>query len=271
MKISIITPSFNSEKTIDETLSSIASQNFKNFELIIVDNLSIDSTLEIIKSYKDKIDIKIISERDKGIADAFNKGIKNATGDIICILNSDDHYIDQYLFSDIISIMSGTSIDIVHGDIYFKDEILGSNIRKPLLCSITRAFPFNHPTFFVKKSVYERFGLFNPNFRYAMDFEWVCRLLLPKKTNEYQVSFHYFDKYPMVTMNAGGASYRFEMNTLNEVKKGLILHKKYYLTAWFFYHLRRNRLYLKNFLIHFGFLSLIRWWRNHKWQNLMNK
>ena len=180
MKISIITPSYNSEKTIGRNVNSVISQTYKNYEHIIVDNLSKDSTLRTINEIYQKNNLldllTVISEQDNGISDAFNKGIKVAKGEIIAILNSDDYYFDSNLFEKVIDVFKGSEVLFIHGDIKFIDDVYGSNIRKPLLCDIKEAMPYNHPTMFFRKNVYEQYGDFDITYKYAMDYELVCRL-----------------------------------------------------------------------------------------------
>jgi len=159
MKISVVTPTFNSEKTIAGNIQSIISQAYKDFEHIIIDNLSTDKTIELAKNYylsAGMIDrLIIISEKDNGISDAFNKGIKTASGEIIAILNSDDVYFNNRVFEKVAALFEDKEILFVHGDIYFDDDVYGSNIRKPLLCPVTTAMPYNHPSMFLRREVYE--------------------------------------------------------------------------------------------------------------------
>ncbi|MEM5831420.1 MAG: glycosyltransferase family 2 protein, partial [Candidatus Aenigmatarchaeota archaeon] len=115
MKISIITPSFNSEKTIEETIKSVLSQTYNDIEYLIIDGGSRDRTLEIVDKYKDKIS-KIVSEPDKGIYDGMNKGIKLATGEIVGILNSDDLYFDESVIENVMKAFKENQIDCLWGD-----------------------------------------------------------------------------------------------------------------------------------------------------------
>ena len=132
MKISIITPTYNSEKTILDNVQSIINQTYKEFEHIVIDNLSSDNTLEIIKNIylsnniPDKL--RIICEKDEGISDAFNKGINASSGQIINILNSDDHYASSDVFSEVVKAFSNDAFIITHGDVFFDDSVYGSNI-----------------------------------------------------------------------------------------------------------------------------------------------
>ena len=268
MKISVITPTFNSEKTIAENINSVISQTYENFEQVIVDNLSTDSTLNIAeelyskKNYTEKL--IIISEKDEGIADAFNKGIKRATGDLITILNSDDSYFYSDIFKEVVKIFSEKDILFVHGDILFKDRKFGTNVRRPLMCDLKVAMPFNHPTMFFRKEVYDNTGLFDKSFRYSMDFEFVCRL---SKQYDLKKSGYYFDVNPMVIMKSGGASWMNEINSIKETKLALKKHKLWNIKALYFYSSRIFRTKLKYIFDKLGFLFLVRFWRKLKWKN----
>jgi glycosyltransferase involved in cell wall biosynthesis len=268
MKISVITPTFNSAKTIESNISSVISQTYDNFEQIIVDNLSTDSTLSIAKEIYSKNNCSekliIISEKDEGIADAFNKGIKRATGDLIAILNSDDSYFYFNLFKDVVKIFSEKDVLFVHGDILFKDRKFGTNVRRPLMCDLIVAMPFNHPTMFFRKEVYDNIGLFDKSFRYSMDFEFVCRL--SKQYDLKKIGF-YFDVNPMVIMKAGGASWKNEINSIKETKLALKKHGLWNIKALYFYLSRIFRTKLKFILDKLGFLFLVRFWRKLKWKN----
>jgi len=268
MKISIITPTFNSEKTIAENINSVISQTYENFEQVIVDNLSIDSTLTIAKelyskkNYTEKL--IIISEKDEGIADAFNKGIKRATGELIAILNSDDSYFYPDIFKEVVKIFSEKDILFVHGDIIFKDRKFGTNVRRPLMCDLIVAMPFNHPTMFFRREVYDNIGLFDKSFRYSMDFEFICRL---SKLYDLKKNGYYFDSKPMVIMRAGGASWNNEINSIKETKRALIKHDLWNIKALYYYSSRIFKTKLKYILDKLGFLFLVRFWRKLKWKN----
>lgn len=268
MKISIITPTFNSAKTLGSTISSILSQTYKNFEHIIVDNLSTDSTLSIAKGLYSKNNcsekLTIISEKDEGIADAFNKGIQKSSGEIIAILNSDDSYFYFNLFADVVKLFTEKSVLFVHGDILFKDRKYGTNIRRPLMCDLRVAMPFNHPTMFFKKQVYDSIGLFDTTFRYSMDFEFVCRLA---KKYDLKKAGHYFDANPMVTMKAGGVSWKNEIKSIKETKIALKKHSFWNLKAFYHYSLRIFRTYLKKIFSKIGLTFLVKLWRKFKWNN----
>jgi glycosyltransferase involved in cell wall biosynthesis len=212
------------------------------------------------------LNLKIFSEKDHGIADAFNKGITKAQGEVVAILNSDDFYISSDVLQKIANIFSDKSIDIVHGDMIFHDEVHGTNVRKPLMCSPKVAFPFNHPAFFVRKSVYDKFGHFDLSYRFAMDFEWVCRFFSTDKG--WLVNIKYLTGDPLVQMNAGGASYNHEDKTLNEVVRALQFHGLYDTEAKRHMATRRFRVLVKKYLACVGLSSLVKIWRTYKWKKI---
>lgn len=266
MKISIITPTYNSEKTIASNISSIVSQTFDNFEQIIVDNLSSDSTLTIVKEIYSKNNCSekliIISEKDEGIADAFNKGISKASGDIITILNSDDYYFHFNVFSEVSKIFQDNKVLFVHGDILFKDWKFGTNVRQPLMCDLRVAMPFNHPTMFFRQDLFDMVGLFDKSFKYAMDFEFICRL--SKQFDLSSVEF-YHKQIPMVVMKAGGVSWSNEIKSLKETRRAQKIHGLWNSKARFHYSVRVLRIYLKQLLNILKLNFIVRLWRKIKW------
>jgi len=202
MKISIITVCYNSEKTISKTIESIINQKDIDLELIIIDGLSTDSTMQIVNKYKIKHkNIISISERDEGIYDAMNKGIMIATGDIIGILNSDDTYSYNMVLHDVVEAFMNQEIDCCYGNIlYVKDN-------KPYRLWIAghpRTFKYGwmppHPAFFVKKSVYEKYGLFRLDCGVNADYELMLRLM-----EFHKIRTKWVDKI-FVFMRAGGRS-----------------------------------------------------------------
>ena len=205
MKISIITVCYNSEKTIAKTIESVISQSYKNIEYIIIDGLSNDKTLDIIEKYKSEIDI-VISERDFGIYDAINKGINCATGDVIGILNSDDYFSTSEVLANINNIYNtNPGLDILYSDVIFFDDekkkvtrYYSSKYFKPFMFRF--GFQPAHPTFYVKKYVFERLGNYNKSFEIAADFDLMLRFLYFK-----QLKVLYIDDV-WVIMKKGGAS-----------------------------------------------------------------
>ena len=203
MKISIITVCYNSEETISDTIQSVLSQDYKDVEYIIVDGKSTDRTLEIIQSIKSRI--KLISEKDRGIYDAMNKGINIASGDVIGILNADDVYKNNQVLTAVMDAFKA-NVSIVYGDIeYVKYNDLSKVVRK-WKAGVFRSGKFKwgwmppHPGFFVKKSCYESFGLFNLNLSTSADYELMLRML-----EVHHLSCNYISK-TITSMRLGGAS-----------------------------------------------------------------
>ncbi len=268
MKISVITPTYNSQKVIRQNIKSVLSQNYKQFEHIIVDNISYDATRSIAADEYEKLDstdkLKIISEKDSGIADAFNKGINAASGEIITILNSDDSYHSDSVFTDVVNAFTSKDILFVHGNIFFTDLKFGSNLRKPLMCPITKAFPYNHPTMFLKKELYDKYGSYDKNFKYAMDFEFICRLI--KQIPEFQSKGFYLKGEALVDMSAGGVSWKNEMATLEETKTALTKHSYWNSDARKNFFLRKLRIRIKSILTLLNLEGIIPLWRKRKWE-----
>ncbi|MBK26559.1 MAG: glycosyl transferase [Halobacteriovorax sp.] len=266
MKISIVTPCWNSESTILRTLDSIKNQLYPSIEWIIVDNLSSDNTLKLIKENyieSDERSLKVISEKDKGISDAFNKGVSSATGEIVAILNSDDAYANEKIVSKVAEYFKDDGVDFVHGDMVFIDEDYGTNRRAPLLCSIDYAMPYNHPTMFLRKKLYDDYGLFDVSYRLAMDYELVMRMY--ESPVKCKANGKYL-KEAMVNMYAGGMSDVMEKKSIDEVEKALRFHGFWSSEAAKNQSLRRKRIFLKSCLNKIGLGKLVALWRNYKWQ-----
>lgn len=176
-KISIITITYNSGKTVEETINSVVSQEYPNLEYLIIDGASKDNTLDIVNKYKDRIDV-IISEPDKGIADAFNKGIANATGEIIGIINSDDILLPGALRA--VADAYDPSVDVYRGGTVFWNPELNTNVScaPGMTCSVEDKWGggVNHPSTFITKRAYDKVGLYNTEYRFAMDVDMLYRL-----------------------------------------------------------------------------------------------
>lgn len=258
--LTIVTPTFNSEKYILRNLKSIGAQTYKASR-IIVDNVSSDDTISLIKNFDSNI--KIISEKDKGISDAFNKGIKASQSDIIGILNSDDEYFNEFVLERVAKAFEDPSVDFVHGDMLFVDEMHGTNVRAPLMCPLIYAMPYNHPTMFFRKRVYEQIGFFDLSYRYAMDFELICRMYSDPVNCKYKGV--YLGGDPLVKMHAGGISWNQELKSIDDVERALKNHGFWNLDAAKNLALRRSRIKLKNGLSKIGLDFVIKLWRKWKW------
>jgi glycosyltransferase involved in cell wall biosynthesis len=178
--VSIITVCLNSEKTIRRTIESVIAQAYRNVEYIIIDGGSTDHTLDIIYEYQSQISY-LVSEKDEGISDAFNKGIKGSKGEYIQLLNADDYMPPDKIELSINCIMQHPEAAFIFGDL-----IVINHDGKPVYrlhgdanytSSITSMVPrVNHPTFFVRRKVYDKYGLFDTTWKIAMDYEWLLRI-----------------------------------------------------------------------------------------------
>jgi glycosyltransferase len=264
MKISVITITFNSASFIERNLKSINEQTHADLEHIFVDNVSIDGTLSMIEKISTRSKI-VISEKDRGISDAFNKGIRASNGEIIAILNSDDTFYSPTTLSRINEVFSqNPDLDYAFGDMLFLDTEYGSNIRRPLLCPITHAMPYNHPAFFVRKSFYDKLGLFDETFRYAMDFELISRMYL--NPTEVKLKGLYLAGDPLAIMYAGGASWKFELNALDDVKRALHKNNLWNQEAEREIAKRISRTKLKYKISSLKLNWIIKLWRHFKWK-----
>jgi len=217
-KISIITVSFNSAKTIKETIESILIQDYNNIEYIIIDGGSSDETIDIVKSYSEKISY-FISEKDNGIYDAMNKGIKAATGDIVGILNSDDFYPNSFVLSNVAKSFKKYNCDAVYGDLVYVKEKDTTQIKRYWQAGnyntskIKNGWMLPHPTFFVKKVMYDRYGLYNTDLKSAADYEMILKLLYKEN-----ISVQYIPMI-LVKMRMGGASNSTFLNRIRANKE----------------------------------------------------
>ena len=178
MKLSIITISYNSEKTIENTILSVINQKDENVEYIIIDGNSNDSTMSIIDKYRDRIDY-VVSERDKGISDAFNKGINLSSGEYIGLINSDDFLAKGALNKIVKAIDQNPNGDVFYGNVVvFSDKYDSNYCYKPPreLSKLKLEMIISHPGTFVKKSCYDKYGLFDTGYKCAMDFELISKM-----------------------------------------------------------------------------------------------
>ena len=207
MKVSIITVVYNNRNTIKDAIESVLNQTYKNIEYIIVDGASTDGTIDIVKSYGDKI-TKFISEPDKGIYDAMNKGIALATGDVVGILNSDDFYKSNDILEIVVNEFKKSKIDSVYADLQYVDAVDTDKVIR-----YWKSRPYNdklfkkgwhpaHPTFFVRKDIYDKHGLFDMDFKIAADYELMLRFL-----ERYKITTKYIP-IVFVRMRVGGESNR---------------------------------------------------------------
>lgn len=241
MKVSIITVVYNNGQTIKSAIDSVLDQDYENIEYIIVDGASTDNTMDVVQSYGDKVDF-VISEPDKGIYDAMNKGILASTGDIVGILNSDDFFADINVVSRVVQSFE-EKVECVFSDIVF---VSSKDINKEVRYYSSKRFatwkmPFGfmpaHPTFYTYKRNFEKFGLYQIDLRISADFEMLLRLL---KVNK--LPYKYIDDL-WVNMRDGGTS--------TTLKNKARLNKDFYMSC------KRNNVYSNYFLLYSRYL--VKW------------
>ena len=205
LTVSIITVSYNSFGTISDTIKSVLAQTYSNIEYIIIDGSSNDGTRELISSFGNKIS-KFVSEPDKGIYDAINKGIRLATGDIVGILNSDDFFYDNNVIERVAVAFEENEIDAVFGDVQFVDPEKTSKIiryyssKKFNPAKFKFGFMPAHPSFYVKRELFEKLGYYKTDYKIAADYELLIRFLYVN-----QIKYKYIEM-PFVSMRTGGVS-----------------------------------------------------------------
>ena len=219
-EFSIITVTLNSEATLQRCIDSLKAQSYQDFEYIIIDGVSQDSTLKIVEANNDVIDI-LISEVDSGLYDAMNKGISIARGSYVGILNSDDEYLPETLSLVRKHLESNPDSQIIYGDLY-----MGEGTSNKLIVELneisTRMIP--HPTVFVSLEAYRKYGAFNTAFRVAADYELVLRL------RSLKLKIQRID-FPLARMHPGGFSAKHRFRSIIETiflqikfrEKGLLL------------------------------------------------
>ena len=232
MKISVITATYNSAATVNDTLTAVCRQDFPDIEHIIVDGRSTDGTLGIVAGFPHIA--RIISEKDEGIYDAMNKGIRMATGDVIGILNSDDVYIGDDVLSTVARAFADPAVMTVYADLQYVHPDNLDRIQRTWITGPFRKSSFYygwmppHPTFFVRREVYDRIGLFNTDLRSAADYELMLRILL-----KFGLSTHYIPRV-IVKMRAGGVSNATLFNRLRANREDRLAWKLNGLKPYFF-------------------------------------
>lgn len=205
--VSIVTVSFNSAATIRDTIESVLAQDYGSIQYLVIDGGSTDGTLDVLARYRDRIDV-LVSEPDRGIYDAMNKGIRLATGELVGLLNSDDCYADSRAISDLVATLNAAGTDSVFADLVYVDAANLQEVRRYFDSSrwSPQRFRFGlmpaHPTFFIRREWYERCGLHSLDYRIASDFEMLVRLLYRGRATYAHLA------RPIVRMRIGGASTR---------------------------------------------------------------
>ncbi len=244
MKISVITVCYNAASTIQDTIDSVASQDYPDIEYIIYDGASTDGTVEVIRKNEHHIS-KWFSEPDKGIYDAMNKAIKHATGEVVGIINADDFYASPHSLSRIMEIFQREQVDSVFGDLFIVDPSdTGRIVRRYSSANFYRkrfawGFMPAHPSFFVRREAYDRYGVFKTDYEIAADYELLIRFLYVNK-----LSYYYYGE-PVVKMRRGGvssASWKSNIILNQEIKRGcdenglptnyFMIYSKYFKKVW---------------------------------------
>jgi len=221
LKFSVITVCLNNASTINRTIESVLSQTYKNIEYIIIDGASSDNTLSLVYDYSYRIS-KVISEPDKGIYDAMNKGIALATGDVVSFLNADDYYASSDVIEKVASAFTASGAACCYGDIYYVEQSNTSKIVRYWKTSKFKIGSFQygwcppHSAFFVLRSVIHRWGGFDLNYKIAGDFELILRYLEVAKISNYYISD------VLTIMRLGGVSNR---NIINIIKQNIEIYK----------------------------------------------
>ena len=225
MKFSIITATFNSEEYILDSLKSLNEQSYKTFESIIIDGGSSDNTIENIRTIN-ICDQTILSEKDNGIYDALNKGIKMSSGDIIGFLHSDDAYANSNVLMNISNEFKKNNSDIVYADLVYVDKNLSSKIKRTWIGGkfLDNSFHYGwmppHPTIFIKKDIYKEFGYFDATLNISGDYDLILKIFLNKR-RKLRVSYL---NQKIYHMKVGGAS----NNHLQKFKEDYIVLRRYF-------------------------------------------
>jgi glycosyltransferase involved in cell wall biosynthesis len=224
VKISVITVCKNEVKTIERTIRSVAEQTYQQIEHVIVDGQSTDGTVDVLENYEHRC--RIISERDDGLYDAMNKGVKNATGDFLLFLNAGDYLLHESVIDSCVTLMSQVSdpVDVFYGDVLLYNAEQGSgSLWAPQQRSRLGLFKtcLPHPSTFFSKQAFEKNGLFDTSFKIAGDYEWFIRGM--EKNN-----IRYSHINALVTLfNTGGVSTHADFRQLHQQEKNRIYRMHY--------------------------------------------
>ena len=205
MKISVITVCYNSARTLERSLRSVAEQDWSAIEHIVIDGLSTDGTRKILGRFRSRL-AYLVSEPDNGIYDAMNKGLAHATGDVICFLNADDQYASTNVLSKVASEMGGHNLDALMGDVCFFHERNSDRMVRRYRSERFRPSRLAwgwmpaHPALFLRKEVVQRVGLFKTDYRIAGDFEFIVRAF-----HGHALRYRHFPEV-LVNMQTGGIS-----------------------------------------------------------------
>ncbi|MAG76691.1 MAG: glycosyl transferase [Colwelliaceae bacterium] len=232
MKVTVVTAVLNGVSTIAECIASVQAQSYANIEHLVVDGGSTDGTIELLES----MGVSFISSRDAGIYNAFNKGIRLATGDVIHILNADDKYKNNKVVEDVMSKLSETAADICHGRIEQTSdtgEVLRLVGRDINLTQLRKKMWVAHPSVFVRREVYSTYGLFSEGFKVAADHEFLLRVWS-------KVNITFLPEV-LVTMRLGGASNSQVELSYRESMAASVIHGAHPLKAVTRYYFERAK------------------------------
>ena len=220
MKFSIVTSTYNSAKTLRDTFESVLNQTYKDYEYWVIDGVSKDDTIAIIKEYEPKFEgrMKWISEPDKGIYDAMTKGFQKCTGDVLMLINSDDLFARPNVLQMVADkFEENPDADCVYADLFYVSQDNVQNIVRVWKTGMQK--PFNkgwlpaHPTFYVKKKIYDKYGYFDLSYKLAADFELMLRFV-----EKYHIKLVYL-KESLVRMRLGGATSKNLKNIYRQNKE----------------------------------------------------
>ena len=247
MKISIITATFNSAASIIDAISSVEKQSYNLIEHIIIDGASKDETIQLIKQMPNRV-FKLISEPDKGIYDALNKGIKLATGDVIGVLHSDDEFYELDVLEKVMNIFQTTTADIVYGDLVYVDKKKSKKIirywtNKPFkFLMLNFGWMPPHPATFVKKEVFEKHGVYDASLKIAADYDFLLRIFKDPDLQKVHLPSI------LIRMRLGGASNKNLKNIFLKMKEDYLVLKRNKLGglfALFFKNIRKLSQFIK--------------------------
>jgi glycosyltransferase len=228
MKVTIITATHNSGESLLKCIESIKSQDYKNIEHIVVDGGSTDNTLEIIKSNRNTI-TAYVSEKDSGIYEALNKGLRLSSGDIIGFLNSDDVLADNTTISQIVKAFETTACDVLYGDLLYKSKRNGDGNTKTIRYwrsndfkekSLKYGWMPPHPTLYCRKEIYDNLGFYEEKYRIASDYDYILRVFKNKHLKKLYLPI------TIVEMDMGGISNNSLRNIINKSSEDYQIIKK---------------------------------------------
>jgi glycosyltransferase involved in cell wall biosynthesis len=268
--ISVVTITYNNFEQLRSTVESLVNEKCK-FELIIVNGGTCKATLDYLNNLKlDSVAIKIVSEPDEGISDAFNKGISLATGDAIIFLNSGDFLISHnYLRAASSLFEKDKSIDYIHSNILFEDESCGKMLMVPRMCDLGRGMPYHHQTLIVRKKVFEKIGGFNKAYKVNMDYDFVCRMKKEGFKGHYWRGKEGLD--PVVLMDGTGVAISRESFALREAFDVLKKNDLLSFNVFYNYCIRLVFFYLRKIVTIFGLSNLLKKLKRKKNKNLAEK